>query len=79
MNEAELRWQCRRGMRELDVLLTRYLVDVYADSSKAEKSAFEALLALPDPELAGYLLRGERADDPAIERILERLRGGPAA
>lgn len=75
MNEARLRWQCRRGMRELDVLLSRYLADDFPRSSAAEKSAFEALLQLSDPELVGYLLKGERSDDPDIECVLGRLRG----
>lgn len=61
-------------MRELDVLLTRYLTEEYADASPAEKAAFERLLALSDPELAGYLLRGDRATDPGVESILRRLR-----
>jgi antitoxin CptB len=72
---SRLRWQCRRGMRELDVLLTRYLMDVYPRATDAEKSAFEALLQLSDPELVGYLLKGERSPDPAIESILAQLRG----
>ena len=25
VNDSKLRWQCRRGMRELDLLLTDYL------------------------------------------------------
>jgi succinate dehydrogenase flavin-adding protein (antitoxin of CptAB toxin-antitoxin module) len=61
-------------MRELDVLLTRYLNDDYSSASVAEKAAFERLLALSDPQLVGYLLKGERAEDPDVESILERLR-----
>lgn len=75
MTEARLRWQCRRGMRELDVLLTRYLLDEYPATSQSQKDAFERLLTLSDPELVGYLLKGEPAADPAIEEILARLRG----
>ena len=62
-------------MRELDVLLSRYLADAYASASEAEKAAFERLLALSDPELVGYLLKGEHSDDPDVECLLERLRG----
>ena len=74
MNDAKLRWQCRRGMRELDVLLCRYLDNEYPSASQAEKVAFEELLTLPDPVLAGYLLRRERPGEPAIAAILDRLR-----
>jgi antitoxin CptB len=75
MNEARLRWQCRRGMRELDVMLTRYLMDDYPRASERQKAAFEALLALSDPELVAYLLKGERAADPDLEELLATLRG----
>jgi len=74
VTEARLRWQCRRGMRELDVLLTRFLEDHYPRCPAVEKAAFERLLALSDPELVGYLLKGEQAFDPELEGILERLR-----
>ena len=74
MQYSRLKWQCRRGMRELDVLLSRYLAEAYPSAGDAEKAAFERLLALSDPELVGYLLKGEHADDPDLEQLLERLR-----
>ncbi len=75
MSPSRLRWQCRRGMRELDVLLTRFLDETYPTADTAEKAAFERLLQLADPELIGYLLRGEQADDVDEERVLAQLRG----
>jgi len=42
-------------MKELDVLLDRFLRTAYAAVSSEEKRAFAALLELPDPELAAYL------------------------
>lgn len=56
---SELKWQCRRGMRELDELLLNYLEQRYEFAPDNEKAAFRALLALPDPELVGYLLQKE--------------------
>jgi antitoxin CptB len=70
---SRLRWQCRRGMRELDQLLSRYLDEAYAGSDAAEKAAFRDLLTLPDPELAGYFLGRQRPEDPAIAAIVERI------
>jgi antitoxin CptB len=51
-----MRWRCRRGMKELDVLLERYLRTAWPASSAEQKALFEQLLELPDPELAAYLL-----------------------
>ena len=55
---SRLRWQCRRGTRELDVLLLRYLETRYPGVGESEKDRFRALLKLQDPELIGYLLQG---------------------
>lgn len=77
MQQKELKWQCRRGMRELDVLLSRWLEESYGTAGEDDKSAFRRLLSLPDPELARYLLTGERAADPDIARVVEYIRGHP--
>lgn len=66
MSKSRLKWQCRRGMRELDDLLTNYLEQRYDAADSDEKAAFTALLELPDPELVGYLLNRQQ---PASERI----------
>ena len=62
-------------MRELDVLLTRYLELQFEASSEADKVAFRRLLGLSDPELVGYLLSGESTDDPKLAQVIGRIRG----
>jgi len=62
-------------MRELDVLLERYLENTYTDSSNAEKSAFQQLLTLSDPDLAGYLLRDDRHADILTANVIDRILG----
>ncbi len=76
MNElSRLRWHCRRGMKELDQLLERYLDRHYASAGPAEQAAFRALLDLQDPVLYGYLLGRDAPDDESIDAIIERVRG----
>jgi len=70
---ARLRWRSRRGMRELDVLLQRYLDRRYASASQEEQHAFEALLELPDPELFAYVVKREQPSDPRLVDVIERL------
>lgn len=82
MDAAEagrLAWRCRRGMRELDELLARYLRERWPAADDAERAVFEQIIALPDPELAAYLLGRESAPDPHVERLLLVLRGQAAA
>ncbi|MDH4106698.1 MAG: succinate dehydrogenase assembly factor 2 [Gammaproteobacteria bacterium] len=74
VRDARLRWQCRRGMRELDELLLRYFECIYPASDEDEKSAFRELLALSDPDLVVYLLGGASTGQPATDRVLGRIR-----
>jgi antitoxin CptB len=52
MAEADrLRWQCRRGMLELDLVLTKFLNRHVERLSSAEMKAFRRLLDYPDNDL----------------------------
>jgi len=69
----KLAWRCRRGMKELDLLLVRYLRHRYVAASGAEREAFEQFLELPDPDLVGYLMAGETPDDPRFAALCREL------
>lgn len=68
-----LRWRCRRGMRELDVLLMRYMDEEYASAGSGEKTAFVQLLSLQDPEILALLTGREVADDRGLRHVIQRL------
>lgn len=53
---AKIRWQCRRGSKELDLLLNDYLEQRYPVADKEEKDRFIALLSLEDSELMRQLM-----------------------
>ena len=71
--ESRLRWQCRRGMRELDELLVRYLEESYPGGSEDDKAAFRAVLELADPELNAYLLQRKTPSSEPIARVINRI------
>jgi antitoxin CptB len=71
---GRLRWRCRRGMRELDVLLVRYLERDWPAASEADRQAFRALLERQDPEINALLLGRLEPEDEALARVLECLR-----
>ncbi len=77
--ERRLTWRCRRGMKELDLVLTRYLREHRPAAAAAERASFERILELPDPLLAAYLMGRESAPDPQMQELLDLLRRGPAA
>ena len=74
----KLRWRCRRGMRELDQLLTRYLEQQYPGAATAEQTAFAQLLDLPDPELFGYLVGRATPAEEGLRHVIARIRRDPA-
>ena len=71
---ARLRWRCRRGMRELDVMLTRYLERVWDTASPSERDAFTQLVELQDPELFGYLVGRNTPDEDAQRAVVACIR-----
>jgi antitoxin CptB len=73
VNPGQLRWRCRRGMRELDVLLLRWLDEDFPSASVAERRAFEQLLSWQDPDIVDLLAGRVRSDDPALRHVVERL------
>jgi antitoxin CptB len=68
-----LRWRCRRGMKELDVLLERYAATVLPQAGPAERSLLARLLDRPDPELAGYFLGGEAPPEREMAALVTRI------
>lgn len=74
---GEVRWRCRRGMKELDLLLGRWLERCWPAAGEGTRAAFAALLELPDPQLAAWLLQGERPPDAALAALVDDLLRGP--
>ncbi len=69
-----LRWRCRRGMLENDLILTRFL-DARGDGiTEQEVVALDALLELSDNELWDLLSGREEPADAAVAPLLERLK-----
>jgi antitoxin CptB len=67
-------WRCRRGMKELDVILERFAREGLPRASPAEYAAFERFLGLADPEIAACLLADGRLDDPVMQALAARIR-----
>ena len=79
-DEAELkklRWRCRRGMRELDQLLERWLDREWRQSPTAQREVFLQLLDTEDDKLWRWFLGHEIADDVEIAALVEHIRTLP--
>jgi antitoxin CptB len=75
-SDAEARallWRCRRGMKELDVLLERYAAAVLPQAGAGERRLLARLLERPDPELVGYFLAGEVPAEAEMAALVTRI------
>jgi antitoxin CptB len=68
-----LRWQCRRGMKELDLVLRRYLDRDYAAATPALQQAFAELLLREDPDIWLWVI-GYEAPPASFAAVLHEIR-----
>ena len=71
---GKLRWRCRRGMKELDLLTLGYLEQHYLAASLEEQQAFADLLELQDPLLMSYMVGRKTPTDAAAARVVTVMR-----
>jgi antitoxin CptB len=69
-----LRWRCRRGLLELDVVLKNFLDQGYASLTPAEQEAFDKLLAVPDNILWAYVQGSENPPEKELSQIVSKIR-----
>jgi len=71
-----VRWRCRRGLLELDIVLGRFVDLHYRGLDEAQRSAFNALLEVPDTLLWDMITGRESSSssqDAAQQRDLDAL------
>lgn len=73
-NLSALKWQCRRGMLELDVFLQKFLQHGYDKLSDQQRISFYEILEYPDQELLELLLGQVSATDQHINEIADKIR-----
>ena len=75
-DEAELRrlrWRCRRGMRELDQLMLRYLDACWASADDSERAVFLRLLDTEDDRLWRWFMGRETAPETDLDAFVRRI------
>jgi len=72
--KARLRWQCRRGLLELDFILERFLDQRYDQLSDVFKEQFNELLQHSDPDLQSWLLSSEPSNPPLFPDLIGLIR-----
>ncbi len=70
---SRIRWRCRRGARELDLILSAFVDEHYRALNGAERRLFAQLLEHADPQLADWLCHGVPPTDHGMATIVERI------
>lgn len=69
-----LRWRCRRGLLELDVLLHAFLEQAGADLDPDTAEGLGRLLARSDSELLAWLAGDEACPEKELRDLVKRIR-----
>ncbi|WP_092483316.1 FAD assembly factor SdhE [Candidatus Ichthyocystis hellenicum] len=66
-----LRWRCRRGMLELDIILSKFLDDHASSLTQQQLDSLFRFLEFSDPYIFDVLLSGRfSSSDPEIDSII---------
>lgn len=68
-----VRWKCRRGMLELDILLSNFINMSFTNLTLGEQKVFEILLDQPDPILYRWLFGQELPEDKQFLSMIKLL------
>jgi antitoxin CptB len=72
--KARITWACRRGMLELDLILTSFLQKGFSLLNKEQIKSFNSLLAHTDPELYEWLMGSNEPDDMELAQLVAFVR-----
>ena len=76
LDRGRIRWRCRRGMRELDVLLENYLNRHFDQAATPEQAQFLLLLDQEDPDIWAWLI-GHAQPPAELANVILRLQHQP--
>ena len=75
----KVRWKCRRGMRELDRIMERYLDVRWSDAPTSERDQFLSLLEVQDDKLFQWFMGYEPCTDERYRDIIRLVGAIPPA
>ena len=69
-----IRWRCRRGLLELDLVLEAFLREDLNSLTAAELGEFSRLLDAADNDLWDWVSGRDEPTDPVLAGLVRRLR-----
>ncbi|CAD86284.1 MULTISPECIES: succinate dehydrogenase assembly factor 2 [Nitrosomonas] len=72
-HQARMRWRCRRGMLELDIVLQRFIDNHYEQLDEHQLELFEMLLSLSDHDLWNIIIGNTKEPNNQFQPVLKLL------
>ena len=72
--DSELRWRCRRGMLELDIIFNEFLDKAYSELNSEQKELLDQMLDYPDQLLFDLFLGHMESSDKGISSLVSFIR-----
>lgn len=74
MKKEQVRWGCRRGMLELDILLEPFFDKHFSNLSHEQQKTFEALLSEHDADLYNWFIGLTEPDDENLKLMIKMIK-----
>ena len=74
LSESQLHWRCRRGVRELDVLFTRFVSEHYPQLNSEQKAVFQEMLEVQDPVIMDWLFGKYEPESERMKQMVDVLK-----
>lgn len=72
-DKKRLRWACRRGMLELDILFLPFVEEAYDELSEAQKAVFRRLITCDDPDLFAWFMGHQTCEDEELDGMVKLM------
>tara|TARA_B110000196_G_C20959544_1_gene573269 strand:+ start:39 stop:287 length:249 start_codon:yes stop_codon:yes gene_type:complete len=73
-NRSRLLWRCRRGIREMDIVLQEFLDQSYDILNDADKSSFSQLLNESDLDILNWIMEKDEPRNDGLKNIITLIR-----
>ncbi len=73
MRISEVRWKCRKGIREVDILFSKYMEEVYRDLTAEQQKIFIEFIQQDTYEILDILVNN-KSFDTKFTNIVDALK-----
>ena len=71
--KARVKWACRRGMLELDVVIMPFFDECFDSLNESDQKDFISLLTCDDPDLFSWIMGHARSENLAHASIVDKI------